>query len=76
MTINLDPLIHIFCNQVFPFAIIFLDDLLLFLLSHLGINLPGLPWLSHFLIALTAISWIIRGLQLLATYKYLKLKKT
>lgn len=46
MDTNLESLIQIFSNQVCPFVISFLDEILLFCLSHLGIELPELQYLS------------------------------
>lgn len=75
MDTNLESLMHIFSNQVCPFAISFLDEILLFCLSHLGIELPGLQWLSPLLMTFTVLLWVMRGLRFLNASKSFKLKE-
>jgi hypothetical protein len=75
MDTNLESLMHIFSNQVCPFAISFLDEILLFCLSHLGIELPGLQWLSPLLMTFTVLLWVMRGLRFLVTSKSFPLQE-
>lgn len=48
-----------FClKQVLPFALSFLDDVLLLLLPRLGLHIHGLQWLSPVLLSATVLYWI------------------
>ena len=45
-------------RQVLPFALSFLDDALLLLLSRLGLPINGLQWLSPVLLSGTVLYWL------------------
>jgi hypothetical protein len=66
MNIDLDSLIHLFLDKVFPFALSFLDEALLLLLSKLGLHLQWVEYFFTVLIIFTLLYWMARVLYWLA----------
>lgn len=60
MNFNLDSrIIDIVVPELFNFSLNFIDDLCLIVLSHLGIHLPWLQWVSYIWIVGKIISWVV-----------------
>lgn len=47
-------------SKVAPFALSFADDALLFVITKLGITLPGMAWLPSLLLTATIVYWTVR----------------
>lgn len=59
MDIKLESPNHSFFGQLLPFVLSFLDDILLFGLSRLGLHLRWLHWLSPIILAGTVIYFAV-----------------
>lgn len=68
MNTHLESLIQFFSNKLLPLTFSFLDDILLFLISKLGVSIPGLQWLCSALMICSLAYWVIR------LYKYFHTK--
>lgn len=60
MDINLEKVFPSFLSHLFPFVFGFLDDVLLLLLSRLGLHLNGLQWLSPVMLTCTVLYWVVQ----------------
>jgi hypothetical protein len=60
MNIDVQALLQFGLHQGLPLALSFLDEVILLILSKVGIQIPGLQWLCPFLLACTLLLWIIR----------------
>ncbi|MGJ3248160.1 MAG: hypothetical protein ACFE0I_19010 [Elainellaceae cyanobacterium] len=45
MESNLNDLLITVSRQVLPFALSFIDDVIVFVLSRCGVHIPGLQWI-------------------------------
>jgi hypothetical protein len=63
MNTSLESLLQQCLQKGVPIALSFLDDVLLLLLSNIGIHLPWLQWLCSILLICTWVYWIVRFLQ-------------
>ena len=68
MNTHLESLIQFFSNKLLPLTFSFLDDILLFLFSKLGVSIPGLQWLCSVLMICSLAYWVI------CLYKYFHAK--
>ncbi|MBD2104818.1 hypothetical protein [Leptolyngbya sp. FACHB-261] len=58
-----ENLFNILLEKVWPVALTFVDDLLMLVLSNLGLQVPGLQWLSPLLMAFTLGYWLSQFLR-------------
>lgn len=63
MNISLKSLVQNFPNQLLPVLLSFLDDALLLGVSHLGLHLQWLKWLSPVLLYSTFLYWAVQLLR-------------
>lgn len=60
MTSNFETMLQITAKAL-PIALSFVDDLILFVLVKLGINIPGMSWISPLLLTLSLLLYLNRG---------------
>lgn len=60
MDIDIDRPLYSLLSQGLPFLFSFADDALLLGISHLGIHLNWLQWLSPVMMSCTLLYWTVR----------------